>query len=120
MGGDFFDFCKDTFDLLPGSTLRNGKKLVYFKSWESIKDFVALIGAKDTVYDLANREIEHSFRGAVNRQVNCDSANIQRSVDASEQQVKAIEFLRSRKIPLPITAIFSKRSRSILPRRLPN
>lgn len=101
LGGEFFDFCKDAFDLLPGSTVRNGKKLIYFKSWDAIKDFVALIGAKDAVYDLANREIEHSFRSTANRRFNCDNANIQRSVDAASDHRRAIEFLYSKNIPLP-------------------
>ncbi len=101
LGGEFFDFCKSTFDLLPGTTVRNGKKLVYFKSWDAIKDFMALIGAQDAVYDLVNREIEHSFRSTANRRFNCDNANIQRSVDAAVQQCNAIEFLQSKQIPLP-------------------
>ncbi len=101
LGGEFFDFCKDAFDLLPGSTVRNGKKLIYFKSWDAIKDFVLLIGAKDAAYDLANREIEHSFRSTANRRFNCDNANIQRSVDAASDHCRAIEFLFSQKIPLP-------------------
>ncbi|MBO5213208.1 MAG: DNA-binding protein WhiA [Clostridia bacterium] len=101
LGGEFFEFCKDAFDLLPGSTVRNGKKLIYFKSWDSIKDFVALIGAKDAVYDLANREIEHSFRSTANRRFNCDTANIQRSVDAATDHRRAIEFLFSKNISLP-------------------
>ncbi|MBO5248301.1 MAG: DNA-binding protein WhiA [Clostridia bacterium] len=101
IGGEFFDFCKEEFELLPGSTVRNGKKLVYFKSWDSIKDFVALIGAKNAVYDLANREIEHSFRSTANRRFNCDNANIQRSVDAASDHRRAIEFLASKQISLP-------------------
>lgn len=101
LGGEFFDFCKSAFDLLPGSTVRNGKKLVYFKSWDTIKDFMALIGAQDAVYDLLNREIEHSFRSTANRRFNCDTANIQRSVDAAVEQQRAIEFLRSKQISLP-------------------
>ncbi len=100
MGAEFFEFCK-SFDLLPGSTVRNGKKLIYFKSWDAIKDFVALIGAKDTVYDLANREIEHSFRSTANRRFNCDNANIQRSVDAATEQVQAIETLATLGVELP-------------------
>ena len=100
LGSDFFEFCKQAFELLPGSTVRNGKKLVYFKSWDAIKDFVALIGAKDAVYDLANREIEHSFRSTANRRFNCDTANIQRSVDAAATQCAAIAFLYENKIPM--------------------
>jgi len=100
-GTEFFELCKESFDLLPGSTVRNGKKLIYFKSWDSIKDFVALIGAKDTVYDLANREIEHSFRSTANRRFNCDTANIQRSVDAATAQQQAIHVLFAAGVPLP-------------------
>lgn len=101
LGTEFFEFCKERFDLLPGSTVRNGKKLIYFKSWDSIKDFVALIGARETVYDLANREIEHSFRSAANRRFNCDNANIQRSVDAATEQCRAISHLLSDGVDLP-------------------
>lgn len=101
LGTEFFQFCKDAFDLLPGSTVRNGKKLIYFKSWDSIKDFVALIGAKDTVYDLANREIEHSFRSTANRRFNCDNANIQRSVDAATEHLKAIQYICASNVDLP-------------------
>ena len=105
LGSDFFDFCKDTFDLLPGSTIRNGKKLVYFKSWDAIKDFVALIGARDAVYDLVNREIEHSFRSTANRRFNCDNANIQRSVDAATEQCRSIEYLFANNAVLPDSLI---------------
>lgn len=101
LGGEFFDFCKEAFDLLPGTTIRNGKKLIYFKSWDAIKDFVALIGARDVVYDLANREIEHSFRSTANRRFNCDNANIQRSVDAASDHCRAIQTLYSSAIALP-------------------
>lgn len=101
LGGEFFDFCKSAFELLPGSTVRNGKKLIYFKSWDTIKDFMALIGAQDAVYDLVNREIEHSFRSTANRRFNCDNANIQRSVDAASDHRRAIEFLQSKNAVLP-------------------
>ncbi len=114
MGGEFFDFCK-TFELLPGSTVRNGKKLIYFKSWDAIKDFVAIIGAKETVYDLANREIEHSFRSTANRRFNCDNANIQRSVDAATEQIHAIERLKERGVLLPDSLIEIARLRVEFP-----
>ena len=101
LGGEFFDFCKEVFDLLPGTTVRNGKKLIYFKSGDAIKDFSALIGARDVVYDIANAEIEHSFRSTANRRFNCDTANIQRSVDAASEQIEAIRFLQQSKTDLP-------------------
>ena len=101
MAEEFVEFCRDTFELLPGFTERNGKKLIYFKSWDSIKDFMALIGARDAVYDLANREIEHSFRSTANRRFNCDNANIQRSVDAAAEQREAILFLQRIDFDLP-------------------
>ena len=101
LGSEFFEFCKSAFDLLPGMSQRNGKRLIYFKSWDAIKDLMALIGAKDVVYDLANREIEHSFRSEANRRFNCDNANIQRSVDAASLHRRAIEALRDKQIELP-------------------
>lgn len=94
LGREFFSFCQE-MDLLPGTSVRNGKKLIYFKSWDTIKDFLLLVGATDAVYDLANREIEHTYRSAANRRFNCDTANIQRSVDAAGEQQAAIRKLQA-------------------------
>mgnify|MGYP002230719763 CR=1 FL=1 len=47
--------------------------------------------------ELMNAKLEKHLRGSVNRRVNCDSANLDKAVDAALEQVEAIErYARSR------------------------
>lgn len=72
---------------------RKGKTILYTGSAETIKDFLAEIGAVDFMFDYANAAIEKQLRNNINRHSNCDNANIDRSLDAAEASIKAINYL---------------------------
>ena len=72
---------------------RKGNKVVYIKSAEAVKDFLALLGAMEQVFDYANTNILKDMRNNVNRIVNFESANIDKSVAAAEKQITEIEKL---------------------------
>lgn len=71
-------------------TVRKKKFILYCKSGEQIADFLALIGANTAAFDFMNSRIEREFRSNVNRQVNCDTANIEKALQASEKQIAII------------------------------
>lgn len=71
-------------------TVRKNKYILYIKDGESISDFFAYIGANTAVFDFMNTRIEREFRNNVNRQVNCDTANIEKALQASERQIQVI------------------------------
>ena len=81
----------------PKQTTRKANYVTYFKSSETIADFLTALGAPISAMELINAKLEKHLRGSVNRRVNCDSANLDKAVDAALEKVEAIErFARTR------------------------
>ena len=84
-----------TFDDLEGKiTRRKEKYVVYMKRSEYISDMLALIGADMSVLALENTRIEKEVVNKAQRLMNCDSANADRTVNAAEKQIAAINKLK--------------------------
>ena len=77
----------------PKETDRKGNRVVYFKQSEHIEDFLTFLGAPVSAMAVMSAKIERDIRGSVNRQVNCDSANLDKTVAAAREQLAAIERL---------------------------
>jgi len=69
--------------------------VVYLKEGENIVDFLNIIGAHSALLELENIRILKEMRNNVNRIVNCETANLQKTVDASVRQVENINYIRS-------------------------
>ena len=65
--------------------------IVYIKSAEDIKDFLAFLPAPISVLKLTDLMIERELANKINRQKNCDLGNVNKQVEASVKQVKAIK-----------------------------
>lgn len=79
--------------LEPKLSQRKGRYICYFKQATHIQTFLKLIGAPNSaqvVFDLSQRK---NLTSEVNRQVNCDAANLNKAVDAAQNQIKAIRYL---------------------------
>ena len=74
---------------------RKNNLVVYIKGSEKIVDFLRLVGASMALLDFENIRIIKSVRNNVNRQVNCETANLVKTVDASLRQVELIKKLIS-------------------------
>lgn len=74
---------------------RKNNLVVYVKGSEKIVDFLRLVGASMALLDFENIRIIKSVRNNVNRQVNCETANLVKTVDASLRQVELIKKLIS-------------------------
>ncbi len=83
-----------SIDLNFKKTIRKNKFILYSKDSDTISDFLALIGANNSVYSIINSKIEKELRNDVNRVTNCDSANINKSVNASLKYCEVIEKLK--------------------------
>lgn len=74
---------------------RGARYLLYIKSSSDIEDFLAFTGATHAAFDLMNAKIVREVRSNANRQMNCDMANISKSLAAAQQYTNAIsELLR--------------------------
>jgi len=93
---DHFNVSRETYSLLldmgfaPKETARGGNYVIYFKQSTAIEDFLTLIGAPLHAMELMSAKIEKDMRNSVNRKVNCDTANVAKTVDASVTQIGAI------------------------------
>ncbi len=79
------------FGFITRKVERGEKFVVYMKEAESIADFVAFVGANKSFLEMQNEIIKREMRNSINRQSNCISANIDKTVQASLMQVRAIE-----------------------------
>jgi len=74
----------------PKETQRSGNSLLYFKKSVEIERLLATIGATNASMEVATAVIEKEMRNSVTRQINCDSANTDKTVAASQAQIDAI------------------------------
>lgn len=74
-------------------TVRGSNSLLYFKKSEHIEDFLTAIGAPVAAMEVMNAKVEKDLVGRVNRRVNCDAANVDKSVAAAQAQIAAIARL---------------------------
>jgi DNA-binding transcriptional ArsR family regulator len=81
---------------LPASwRVRRGHGVVTWKSTESIALFLGRIGASASLLELEARSVARTMRGDLNRVINAESANLQRSVAAAGRQLAAIDTLEA-------------------------
>lgn len=76
-------------------TVRKNSFVVYVKDSEAIANLIGLMGAGASMMDFYNIKIERELRNNVNRQVNCDSANVDKITAAAEKHLAAIRKIRS-------------------------
>ncbi len=70
---------------------------IYIKEAEEISKFLALIGANKSVLNFEEIRVERDTRNNINRLVNCETANLNKTINASVTQIQAIKYLKQRK-----------------------
>lgn len=75
-------------------TYRKGHHLVYIKGYESIAEILGFMGAGGGALKLYSVQIEKEMRNAVNRQVNCETANAEKLAAAASRQLTAIRKIQ--------------------------
>ena len=80
-------------DLDPKEAERNGHTLLYFKKADQISDFLARIGAHVAAVSILTAKVDKEMRNTITRQINCDSANADKTVSAALRQNAAIRKL---------------------------
>ena len=79
---------------LPKYVRRKGANVVYFKASEQIEDLLTFMGAQSAALEIMNLKVFKDFRNKANRITNCETANIDKTVEASAETLRAIRFLR--------------------------
>lgn len=82
-----------SFDLNGKITYRKSDYIVYIKEGDAVSGFMQIIGASQSYLDFESVRVVKDMRNRINRQVNCETANLQKTVDASVKQMENIKKL---------------------------
>ena len=85
----------NTFRLNSKSIERKKGYIAYIKEAEKISDFLSLVGAHVALMKFEDVRILRDMRNSVNRLVNCDTANMNKTIGAAQRQVGNIKFIES-------------------------
>ena len=77
-----------------GTVQRRGNQVLYYKDSALIEDFLSLSGATNAAMELMLQKVEREMRNTVNRKINCDNANVDKTVNAAFKQAEAIKKLK--------------------------
>ena len=83
-----------TFDIEAKIVIRKKYYVVYIKEGDQIVNMLNVMEAHLALMELENVRILKEMRGNVNRQVNCETANINKTVSAAMKQISDIEYIR--------------------------
>jgi hypothetical protein len=67
--------------------------VVYIKDGEMIVDMLNIMGAYKSLMDMENIRIRKDIRNNINRRVNCEAANLNKTVSAAVKQVNDINYI---------------------------
>lgn len=82
---------------IPAKTmLRKSNYVMYIKESSHIEDFLTLIGAPVASVSLVETKVEKDIRNRVNRKVNCETANLSKTVEAAAMQIGAIHLIEEK------------------------
>lgn len=73
---------------------RKNSFIVYLKEGEQIVDLLNIIGAHSALLDLENVRIMKEMRNNINRLVNCETANLSKTVNAAVRQIECIRLIQ--------------------------
>ena len=75
--------------------LRKRHYVVYVKEGSQIVELLGLMGAHVSLMQLENVRIVKEMRNSVNRKVNCETANLNKTVSAAVRQVEDIRYIKA-------------------------
>lgn len=84
----------NTFHLNSKTLQRRKGFITYLKEAEKISEFLIIVGANHALLQFEDIRIVRDMRNSVNRLVNCDSANLTKTVNASFRQRENIKFIQ--------------------------
>lgn len=82
--------CLESYNII----VKTMKNSIYIKDGEEISKFLAFIGANKSVLNFEEIRVQREMNNRVNRLVNCKTANLNKILNASVEQINAIKKLK--------------------------
>lgn len=89
--------CIMSFGIEPKVVMRKRYYVVYIKDGSMIVDMLNIMGAHISLMNMENVRILKDMRNSVNRKVNCETANINKTVSAAVKQIEDINYINEAK-----------------------
>ena len=71
--------------------------MLYLKDGEEISEFLALIGANSSVIKFEEVRVLKETRNDINRLVNCETANLNKTINAAVKQIEDIKLIKKKR-----------------------
>lgn len=84
----------DDLNVVPKSVTRNSNYVIYFKDSESIEDLLTVMGAFNSSLEIMGVKMYKDVRNNVNRKLNFESANLDKTISAASKQTDAIIHIK--------------------------
>lgn len=88
---EYLKACLSEFGINIKQLIKKNLLMLYIKDSEQISDFLGIVNAYNAVLNIENVKIYKDVRNSINRNVNCETANLKKTVNASLKQIEAIE-----------------------------
>lgn len=86
----------NSFSLNSKIVLRKENYVVYIKEGEQIVDVLNIIGAHQALLKFEDIRVLKDVRNNINRIVNCETANLSKTIDASMRQIEQIKLIKEK------------------------
>lgn len=83
----------NSFNLKSKTLERKHGYIVYIKEAEKITEFLSIIGAHNALFKFEDVRIVRDMRNSVNRLVNCETANLNKTIGAAFRQIENIKLI---------------------------
>lgn len=95
MSGRYIQLLLDKLNISYGENYRGDKRVFYIKESGSISKLLGLMNAPALMLEVENVRVVREVRNRINRQNNCESANMDKSITASLRAMEDIELVLS-------------------------
>lgn len=85
----------DQLSVKPKSITRNSNYVIYFKDSESIEDLLTVMGAFNSALEIMGVKMYKDLRNNVNRKLNFENANLDKTIDAASKHIDAILHIKN-------------------------
>ncbi len=86
----------ENFDIHARVIKREKEYMLYLKEGEEISNFLALIGANSSVIKFEEVRVLKETRNDINRLVNCETANLNKTINAAVKQIEDIKLIKKK------------------------
>ncbi len=94
--GEFIKQILDMYSIKTKQMTRKNGYSLYLKDGEEISKFLAFIGSNNSVLKYEEIRVVKETRNNVNRLVNCETANLNKTINAALEQIDAINLIKKK------------------------